>query len=134
MAPSVRWTKELNPSFCHGLNFLHYHGVPHHDCPSASFTLCELNLHKGTCVGWFSSFFENHQIRVLKMFWKTQLGSYFKIYFHFLRTQARFQKFAKNNFTQVSNHRFSHILYQLVFKASFHIPIIVNFIISNFNL
>ncbi len=69
----------------------------------------------------------------IRMFWKNWPSSLLKKYFHLLKTQTRFQKIAQNNFTWVSKCRFSNILYQLVFKAGFHIPVIIDFIISNIN-
>jgi hypothetical protein len=70
----------------------------------------------------------------IRMFWKTWPSSFLKNYFHLLKTQARFQKFAKNNFTRVSKRQFSNISYQLVFKAGFHMPVIIDFLISSINV
>ncbi len=67
-----------------------------------------------TTVGWFSSFSENRQFRVLECFERLNLV-FFINYFHLLKTRVGFQKFAKNNFTQVSKCRFSHMLYHMLY-------------------
>jgi hypothetical protein len=58
---------------------------------------------------------------------------FFKFYFHIFKTQAGFQKFAKNNCTRVSKCQFSNMWYQSVFKAGFHKLVIRNFVISKNN-
>jgi len=119
--------------------------------PFLSLQLCHPKSLPKTTHFFFWALFELHQfiivVNVLKdpttwFFLFIYLLFYFKFYFFkfkiyffssFIKDPGTVPKnFGKKNFTWVSKCRFSHILYyELVFKADFHIPIIINFIISN---
>jgi hypothetical protein len=56
-----------------------------------------------TSVGWFSSFSENRQFRVLECFERLNPVFFYNSFSSF-KDLGRVSKFDKNNFTQVSKH------------------------------